>query len=175
MERCLIVEDRRGNLHHRLMIALLKADLADLLLAAVRKAGFQSGLASQAPAVIAWEYPVDPAFGDLSTTLAFGLAKVLRRKPREIAEQIAAIVEIPRDVVDRVEVAGAGYLNFILAKGFWRGVVRQILLAGPAWGRADIGNDLKVLVEFVSANPTGPLVVVNARAAAVGDAIARLM
>ncbi|MBF8280101.1 MAG: argS, partial [candidate division NC10 bacterium] len=79
MERCLIVEDRRGNLHHRLMIALLKADLADLLLAAVRKAGFQSGLASEAPAGIAWEYPVDPAFGDLSTTLAFGLAKVLRR------------------------------------------------------------------------------------------------
>jgi arginyl-tRNA synthetase len=157
------------------MIARVKADLADLLFAAVRKAGFQSGLASQAPAGIAWEYPVDPAFGDLSTTLTFGLAKVLRRKPREIAEQIAAIVEIPRDVVDRVEVAGAGYLNFILAKGFWRGVVRQILLAGPAWGRADIGNGLKVLVEFVSANPTGPLVVVNARAAAVGDAIARLM
>src|SRR3990170_997494 len=157
------------------MIALLKAHLADLLFAAVRKAGFQSGLASQAPAGIAWEYPVDPAFGDLSTTLAFGLAKVLRRKPREIAEQIAAIVEIPRDVVDRVEVAGAGYLNFILAKGFWRGVVRQILLAGPAWGRADIGKGLKVLVEFVSANPTGPLVVVNARAAAIGDAIARLL
>jgi len=156
------------------MIALVKADLAHLLFAAVKKAGFQSGLASEAPAGIAWEYPVDPAFGDLSTTLAFGLAKVLRRKPREIAEQIAAIVEIPRDVVDRVEVAGAGYLNFILAKGFWRGVVRQILLAGPAWGKTDIGNGLKVLVEFVSANPTGPLVVVNARAAAVGDAIARL-
>ncbi|MBI4379691.1 MAG: arginine--tRNA ligase [candidate division NC10 bacterium] len=175
MERCLIVEDRRDTLHHRLMIAFLKADLADLLFAAVKKAGFHSGLASEAPAGIAWEYPVDPAFGDLSTTLAFGLAKALRRKPREIAEQIAAIVEIPHDVVDRVEVAGAGYLNFILAKGFWRGVVRQILLAGPAWGKTDIGNGQKVLVEFVSANPTGPLVVVNARAAAVGDAIARLL
>ncbi|MEK6660560.1 MAG: arginine--tRNA ligase [candidate division NC10 bacterium] len=175
MERCLIVEDRRDNLHHRLMIALLKADLADLLFAAVKKAGFQSGLACESPAEIAWEYPVDPAFGDLSTTLAFGLAKVLRRKPREIAERIAASVDVPHDMVERVEVAGAGYLNFILAKGFWRGVVRQILLAGPAWGRADIGNGLKVLVEFVSANPTGPLVVVNARAAAVGDAIARLM
>jgi arginyl-tRNA synthetase len=157
------------------MIALLKDDLADLLFAAVKKAGFQSGLASEAPEGIAWEYPVDPAFGDLSTTLAFGLAKVLRRKPREIAEQIAAIVEIPHDVVERIEVAGAGYLNFALAKGFWRGVVRQILLAGPAWGKTDIGKGRRVLVEFVSANPTGPLVVVNARAAAVGDAIARLL
>lgn len=157
------------------MIARLKADLADRLLVAVRKAGLQSGLASDAPVEIAWEYPADPAFGDLSTTVAFGLAKALRRPPRGIAERIAASVDVPRDMVERIEVAGAGYLNFVLAKAFWRGAVRQILLAGPGWGRADVGLGRRVLVEFVSANPTGPLVVVNARAAAVGDAIARLL
>jgi arginyl-tRNA synthetase len=157
------------------MIAHLKADLTDALLAAVRKSGLRSGPASEERPEIAWEYPTDPAFGDLSTTLAFGLAKMLRCKPRDIADRIAAIVEASPGLIDRVEVAGAGYLNFTLSKAFWRAVVRQVLRAGPAWGRADVGKGRKVLVEFVSANPTGPLVVVNARAAAVGDAIAKLL
>ena len=157
------------------MIARLKADLAEGLFAAGKKAGFGSGLDFDVSAGIAWEYPGDPAFGDLSTTFAFTLAKLLRRKPRDLAEAIATSVELPKELIDRVEVAGAGYLNFFVAKRFWRRAVHEILGAGPAYGRADVGGGRRVLVEFVSANPTGPLVVVNARAAAVGDAIVRLL
>jgi len=157
------------------MIARLKADLAGALLAAMRKAGFESGLPPNVPTEVAWEYPADPAFGDLSTTLAFGLAKALRRKPREVALGIAASATLPNDLVERVEVAGAGYLNLFVAKPFWRRVVQGIIKAGLTYGRADVGGGRPVLVEFVSANPTGPLVVVSARAAAVGDAIVRLL
>ncbi|MGH7410048.1 MAG: arginine--tRNA ligase, partial [Candidatus Methylomirabilis sp.] len=157
------------------MIARLQADLSKGLFAAVKKAGFGAEFAPDASSGISWEYPSDPAFGDLSTTFAFGLAKALRRKPRELAEAIAASVELPSGLVDRVEVAGAGYLNIFVARRFWQSVTQEILRAGPAYGRADVGGGRRVLVEFVSANPTGPLVVVNARAAAVGDAIVRLL
>jgi arginyl-tRNA synthetase len=157
------------------MIARLKAELAGALLAAVKKAGFQAGLGGDIPVAVTWEYPGDPAFGDVSTTLAFGLAKASRRRPRELAEQVAASAQLPHDLVNRVEVAGAGYLNFFVAKAFWRRVVQGILKAGSTYGRADVGGGRRVLVEFVSANPTGPLVVVSARAAAVGDAIVRLL
>ncbi len=157
------------------MIGALKTRLTEALLTTIKQSGFEAGLPQGASTPITWEYPSDPAFGDLSTTLAFGLAKVLRRKPRDIAMQIAASAAFPSDLVDRVEVAGAGYLNFFIARPFWRHLAQEILRAGPTYGRADVGGGRRVLVEFVSANPTGPLVVVNARAAAVGDAIARLV
>ena len=157
------------------MIGVLKANLTESLLTTIKRAGLEAGLPQDAPTPFAWEYPGDPAFGDLSTTLAFGLAKALRQKPREIALQIAASVALPSDLVERVEVAGAGYLNFFIARPFWRRVVQGILQAGATYGRADVGGGRRVLVEFVSANPTGPLVVVSARAAAVGDAIVRLL
>lgn len=157
------------------MIRILKAHLTESLLTTIKQAGLESGLSQAVSAPLAWEYPGDPAFGDLSTTLAFGLAKALRRKPREIATQIAASAVFASDLVDRVEVADAGYLNFFVAKPFWRHLVQEILRSGTTYGRSDIGGGRRVLIEFVSANPTGPLVVVNARSAAVGDAIARLL
>lgn len=157
------------------MIRILKAHLTESLLTTIKQAGLESGLSQAVSAPLAWEYPGDPAFGDLSTTLAFGLAKALRRKPREIATQIAASAVFASDLVDRVEVAGAGYLNVFVARPFWRHLVQEILRAGTTYGTSDIGGGRRVLIEFVSANPTGPLVVVNARSAAVGDAIARLL
>lgn len=157
------------------MIGALKTRLTEALLATIKQSGFEAGLSQSVATPITWEYPSDPVFGDLSTTVAFGLAKALRRKPRDIAMQITASAAFPSDLVDRVEVAGAGYLNFFIARPFWRHLAQEILRAGPMYGRAEIGVGRRVLVEFVSANPTGPLVVVNARAAAVGDAIARLL
>ncbi len=154
------------------MIARLKLDLAETILGAAQKAGLGLDPAVSA-ADIPWEYPGDPAFGDLSTTFTFALAKTLRRRPRDLAEGIAAALEPQPALADRVEVAGAGYLNVFVAKGVWRMMVRQILKAGATYGRSDVGKGRRVIAEFVSANPTGPLVVVNARAAAVGDAIVR--
>jgi arginyl-tRNA synthetase len=157
------------------MIAALKVALAESLVAAARRSGTVSDLGGDVSAPVSWEYPSDPAFGDLSTTYAFTLGKALGRKPRDVAAEIVASLEPPRGSIDRIEVAGPGYLNFFISKGFWRGAVVEVLRSGSGYGTADVGRGRRVLVEFVSANPTGPLVVVNARAAAVGDAIVKLL
>ncbi len=121
------------------------------------------------------ERPREDAHGDLATNLALQLARPLRRKPRAIADEIVAALDLPADVVTRVEIAGPGFINFFLAETAVAGVLDPILAAGAAYGRADIGHGVRVNVEFVSANPTGPLHVGNGRGAALGDAIASLL
>lgn len=124
---------------------------------------------------VSWEYPSEPAFGDLATPVAFALARSLRRKPRDVAELLQRCLDLDPHVVDRVEVGGAGYLNLFLTKGFWQQVVPEILRAGEHYGRSQVGAGKKAQVEFVSANPTGPLHVGHGRGAAVGDALANLL
>jgi arginyl-tRNA synthetase len=124
---------------------------------------------------ITWEYPPEPAFGDLSTTASFALAKQVRRSPRDVATAIQQAIRVDPGVVAKIEVAGPGYLNFFVANAWWHAVVREILAAGPAYGRGTVGQGQRVQVEFVSANPTGPLHVGHGRGAALGDAIANLL
>lgn len=124
---------------------------------------------------VSWEYPSESAFGDLATPIAFALARSLRRKPRDIAELLQRCLDLDPRVVDRVEVGGTGYLNLFLTKGFWQQVVPEILRAGGQYGRSRVGAEKRVQVEFVSANPTGPLHVGHGRGAAVGDALANLL
>ena len=112
--------------------------------------------------------------GDFASPVALGLARTLRRKPRDIAQRIAEL--LPGDArIARVDVAGAGFLNFFLARGALTGVVGQVLSAGDAYGRSAIGAGHRVQVEFVSANPTGPLHVGHGRGAAHGAAVANLL
>ena len=99
----------------------------------------------------------------------------MNRKPRELAESIVASLRLPADVVSRVEVAGPGFINFWLAKSALTEVLPTILTAGDSYGRSTAGRGLRVNVEFVSANPTGPLHVGHGRGAALGDAIAALL
>ncbi len=153
----------------------LKAQLGAELLAALERAGAAQGWVEVAVPEVAWEYPPSAAFGDLSTPLAFSLAKQLRRKPREIATAIQAAMQPDPAIVDRVEVAGAGYLNVFLAARWWQGVIRGVLAAGERYGRANLGGGQRVQVEFVSANPTGPLHVGHGRGAVLGDAVASLL
>jgi arginyl-tRNA synthetase len=124
---------------------------------------------------VSWEYPPTPAFGDLSTPLAFALAKQLRRKPRDIAQAIQAAMQPDPAMVARVEVAGAGYLNVFVAERWWQSVIPAVLRAGERYGGAAIGQGQRVQVEFVSANPTGPLHVGHGRGAVLGDAVASLL
>ncbi len=124
---------------------------------------------------LVWEYPPDPAFGDLSTPISFSVAKLVRRKPRDIAAAIRGALEMSPALVEKVEVAGAGYLNFFLAKAWWGEAIRTALAAGSGYGRTSLGRGRRVQVEFVSANPTGPLHVGHGRGAALGDAIASLL
>lgn len=121
------------------------------------------------------ERPRDPTHGDVATNVALTLAKPLRRSPREIAEEIASRLDLPSTGVESVDVAGHGFLNFRLSSGSVVSVVDDIVGEGESFGRTIVGDDRSVMVEFVSANPTGPLHVGHGRQAALGDAIASLL
>ncbi|ODM42140.1 arginine--tRNA ligase [Cereibacter johrii] len=123
---------------------------------------------------VAVEPPRDPAHGDMSTNAAMVLAKPSGKPPRAIAEALATrLAADPR--ISSAEVAGPGFLNLRLRPAVWQGMVATILQAGDAYGRSTIGAGQKVNVEFVSANPTGPMHVGHVRGAVVGDALARLL
>ncbi len=123
---------------------------------------------------VAVEPPRDPAHGDMATNAAMVLAKPAGRKPREIAEALAPrLAADPR--IAAAEVAGPGFLNLRLAPAVWQGVVGAALAEGRDFGRSRIGGGAKVNVEFVSANPTGPMHVAHARGAVVGDALSSLL
>ena len=125
-------------------------------------------------ASITVEPPRDPAHGDMATNAAMVLAKPAGQSPRAIAEGLAArLAADPR--IAGVDVAGPGFLNLRLAPVVWQGVVKAALTEGTAFGRSDLGGGLRVNVEFVSANPTGPMHVGHVRGAVVGDALARLL
>ncbi len=142
--------------------------LSDALRAALAAAGLQP------PDEVAWEVPREEAHGDYATNAAMLLAKSARRPPRQVAEAIRQ--HFPRIFeVERVEVAGPGFLNVFLAPAWCATALGEILETGDAYGRSEAGAGRRVQIEFVSANPTGPLVVVNARAAAVGDSLARIL
>jgi arginyl-tRNA synthetase len=120
------------------------------------------------------ERPRDAGHGDLATNLAMVLARRERLKPRDMAERVVEQLQFPPTVVSRTEIAGPGFINFWLAENQLAGAVAAILEQGKAYGRAADGASLKVNIEFVSANPTGPLHVGHGRGAALGDAIASL-
>ncbi|MGD8496235.1 MAG: arginine--tRNA ligase [Gemmatimonadales bacterium] len=121
------------------------------------------------------ERPANPEHGDLASNAALVLAKPLRRAPRGIAEEIVAAIDRERAGLADVDVAGPGFLNFRLDDAVvWTGL-RELLGAGDAWGRSERADARRVNVEFVSANPTGPLHVAHGRGAAIGDAVAELL
>ena len=153
----------------------LKKKLSGVLADAVDRASREQGWPPVSMPEIAWEYPPEPTFGDLSTTVSFALAKQVRRSPRDVATAIQRAVSPDPALVEKIEVAGPGYLNIFVANGCWHAVIREILEEGAAYGRATVGQGRRVQVEFVSANPTGPLHVGHGRGAALGDAIAILL
>jgi arginyl-tRNA synthetase len=121
------------------------------------------------------ERPRDPSHGDWASNVALTLANELKRSPREIAEEIAEKLDLPSAGVDRVEVAGPGFLNFHLSSGSIAGVLGQILGLDAGYGRSPMASGEPIMVEFVSANPTGPLHLGHGRQAALGDAISTLL
>ena len=123
---------------------------------------------------VAVEPPRDPAHGDMATNAAMVLAKPARMKPRDIAEKLAPLLEADARVAS-AEVAGPGFLNLRLDASVWRASVAVALAQGADFGRSDMGGAKKVNVEYVSANPTGPLHVGHTRGAVFGDALASLL
>ena len=123
---------------------------------------------------IAVERTRDRAHGDFACNIALTLAKSARRKPRELAEQIVAALPASEQVA-KVEVAGPGFINFFLAPAAFQNVVNEVLASGANYGRSTRGAGQSIQVEFVSANPTGPLHVGHGRGAAYGAAVADLL
>jgi arginyl-tRNA synthetase len=121
------------------------------------------------------EPPKDAKFGDLATNLALVLAKEVGKKPRDLALAIQAAVQGNDPEIDRVEVAGPGFLNFFFSRRFWQETAIEVLARGERYGSFDLGRGKAVQVEFVSANPTGPLHIGHGRGAAVGDSLARIL
>ncbi|MBR9653247.1 arginine--tRNA ligase [Thalassovita aquimarina] len=123
---------------------------------------------------VAVEPPRDAAHGDMATNAAMVLAKPAKMKPRDIAEKLAdKLAADPR--VTSAEVAGPGFLNLRLDPALWQGIVKTALTDGTAYGRSGLGQGKKVNVEYVSANPTGPMHVGHTRGAVFGDALASLL
>src|SRR5688572_10451488 len=121
------------------------------------------------------ERPRDPSFGEWTTNLAMTLAKPLRRKPQEIATGLIGTMDLRRAGVSEAYVAGPGFINFRLDSGTVAAGLRDIVAADERYGQSDVGQGRHVNIEFVSANPTGPLHVGHGRQAALGDAIASLL
>jgi arginyl-tRNA synthetase len=121
------------------------------------------------------ERPRDAGHGDLATNLAMVLARRERTNPRKMADRVLQELHLPPDLVARTEIAGPGFINFWLAEDQLAAVHRRVLTEGPSYGRSDFGRGIRVNVEFVSANPTGPLHVGHGRQAVLGDALASLL
>ncbi|HET8624122.1 MAG TPA: arginine--tRNA ligase [Gemmatimonadales bacterium] len=121
------------------------------------------------------ERPRDVGHGDLATNLALVLAKPQKAKPRDVAARVLAELRLPSSVISKTEIAGPGFINFWLAQDALADSLDRILAGGLAYGRSEFGLGLRVNVEFVSANPTGPLHVGHGRGAAYGDAVAALL
>ncbi|HET7552447.1 MAG TPA: arginine--tRNA ligase [Gemmatimonadaceae bacterium] len=121
------------------------------------------------------ERPRDPSHGEWATNLAMTLARPLRKRPADIARSLVAGLDLARAGVERVEIAGPGFINFHLSTTAVAGGLDSIIEAGSRYGASSAGNGQKVNVEFVSANPTGPLHVGHGRQAALGDAISELL
>ena len=146
--------------------------LTDRLTKGVRAALAKAGLPE--PEDCAWEIPRQAEHGDYATNAPMVLARAAKRASRQIAELVVKNFP-PMAEVERLEVAGPGFLNVFLAPAWCAGALREILAAGADYGRGESQAGQRIRLEFVSANPTGPLVIVNARAATIGDALARLL
>ena len=146
---------------------------ADALRAELSRAARTLGAPDDVSPIL--ERPRDPSFGDWATNLAMTLAKPLGQKPRDIATALIAAMDKASVGVIAAEIAGPGFLNFRLDPGFQARGLLTILESPDTFGRLDIGHGARVVVEFVSANPTGPLHVGHGRQAALGDAISTLL
>lgn len=150
------------------------AVITDLLADAIRLA--LESLGVDAPAEIGLERPAHQQHGDWSTNVALVVAKPAGRNPRELGQQLAdALVAAEVAHVDRIEIAGPGFVNFHLRPTWLHDLLRATVVAGDNFGRSDSGGGRAVMIEFVSANPTGPLHAGHARGAVYGDSLARLL
>ena len=151
----------------------MKDLIESILNAAVERARAAGQLTTALPEAAGVEAPKDPAHGDAASNAALVMARAEKKPPRAIAEIIRANLELPPEIAEAA-VAGAGFINFRMAPAYWQGELRRAAAEGDRFWRPQIGERRKVQVEFLSANPTGPLTVGHGRNAVLGDTLARM-
>ena len=157
------------------MIQAAREQVAALTQAAYEKAAAEGLLPAGAEVKATIEIPKDVTHGDYASSFAMAGAKALRRAPRQIAEVIVSHLDLAGTFFDKVEIAGPGFLNFTLGSKWYGGVLADIQAEGESYGAVDEGRGEKVMVEFVSANPTGPMHMGNARGGVLGDTLASVL
>lgn len=150
--------------------------MKDVLKEEIKAAVLKAGLAeeSQIPNVVL-ETPKDKTHGDYSTNMAMQLARIAKKAPRQIAEEIVASFDKGKASIEKLDIAGPGFINFYMNNQYLTKLIPSVLEAGEAYGETNIGNGERVQVEFVSANPTGDLHLGHARGAAVGDSLCNVL
>ncbi|WP_210364379.1 arginine--tRNA ligase [Bacillus sp. REN3] len=154
-----IVEQVQLKLKEEIKQAILKAELAE---------------EAEIPDVIL-ETPKEKAHGDYSTNMAMQLARIAKKAPRQIAEQLIRNFDKTKASIEKMEIAGPGFINFYMDNSYLTDLIPSILEAGEKYGESKVGNGQKIQVEFVSANPTGDLHLGHARGAAVGDSLCNVL
>ena len=152
----------------------MKQVLVALLERSIQSA-IAAGLLSAAAPRIEVEWTKDPSHGDYASNVAMILASQNRKNPREIAKIISEGIDDSMQVLEKVEIAGPGFLNFFIREGCWSSLLKSVDSQGDRYGSAGFGKGRRIQVEFVSANPTGPLHIGHARGAVVGDVMANIL
>ncbi|MCH5320113.1 MAG: arginine--tRNA ligase [Eubacterium sp.] len=150
---------------------ILKEKITNAILSAVDAGELSQG---EIPQFII-ERPSNKANGDYSSNAAMAGAKAFKKAPRMIAQSIADHIDLSGTLFERVEIAGPGFLNFFLSQEYYSEILKDVFACGEDYGKSDYGEGKKVLVEFVSANPTGPMHIGNARGGAIGDCLASVL
>lgn len=150
-------------------------ELKNIIEQAVKKAVSNGALPEAEMPQFNIEKPANKDNGDYSTNVAMAGARAFKKAPRMIAEAIASCIDLDGTAFDRVEIAGPGFMNFFLSQQFYSDVLKDVFSCGKDYGKSDYGQGKRVLVEFVSANPTGPMHIGNARGGAIGDCLASVL
>lgn len=150
-------------------------ELKNIIEQAVKKAVSNGALPEAKMPQFNIEKPANKDNGDYSTNVAMAGARAFKKAPRMIAEAIASCIDLDGTAFDRVEIAGPGFMNFFLSQQFYSNVLKDVFSCGKDYGKSDYGQGKRVLVEFVSANPTGPMHIGNARGGAIGDCLASVL
>lgn len=154
-----IVDELKERLKEEIKAAVLKANLAEK---------------EQIPEVII-EVPKDKAHGDYSTNMAMQLARIAKKAPRNIAEELVGHIDKTKASINKIDIAGPGFINFYINPQYLTKLIPEIIGAGEKYGESNVGRGQKVQVEFVSANPTGDLHLGHARGAAFGDSLCNIL
>lgn len=142
---------------------------------AINKAIQNGSLPNESVPGFSIEIPADRSHGDIATNAAMVSAKAFRTAPRKIADLILSNISLPDEMIEKVEIAGPGFINFFVNKNFYSNVLKEIKDLDEDYGKSNYGENKKVMVEFVSANPTGPMHLGNARGGALGDCLASVL